>query len=347
MGSASTRKAKKIVWKGDKMKAIAVKAENKKRLLSWEDVPDIQYKPDEVLVDVKATAVNRADLLQALGLYPPPPGESEILGLEMAGVIAAIGDAVQGWKTGDRVLALLPGGGYAQQAAVNHQMLIELPAGWSFNKGAAIPEVWLTAFLNLFIEGAFRSGETVMIHAGGSGVGTAGIQMAREAGAIVYVTAGAEAKLDKCRALGADLAVNYKEQDFYEEVMAATGGKGVDLILDPVGGAYLNQNLALLKENGRLINIGLLGGNTAELNMAAILRKSLRIIGSRLRSRPLTEKISITQQFKERFWPMLEGGKLQPVVDTVFPIEEAQAAHAYVRENRNTGKVILEVVAAG
>jgi tumor protein p53-inducible protein 3 len=265
----------------------------------------------------------------------------------MAGVIAAIGDAVRGREKGDRVLALLPGGGYAQQAAVNHQMLIELPAGWSFAEGAAIPEVWLTAFVNLFIEGALRSGETVMIHAGGSGVGTAGIQMAREAGAVVYITAGAEAKLDKCRALGAELAVNYKEQDFFKEGMAATGGKGVDLILDPVGGAYLNRNLALLKENGRLVNIGLLGGNTAEMNMATILGKSLRIIGSRLRSRPLTEKIAITQQFKECVWPMLEGGKLQPVIDTVFPIEAATAAHAYVRENRNTGKVILEVTVAG
>ena len=341
------RWVKESIWTGDKMKAIVVKKGNKKPVLLWEEVPDIQCNPDAVLVDVKATAVNRADLLQALGLYPPPPGESEILGLEMAGVIAAVGDAVQGRQIGDRVLALLPGGGYAQQAVVNHQMLIELPAGWSFTEGAAIPEVWLTAFVNLFIEGALQSGETVMIHAGGSGVGTAGIQMAREAGAVVYVTAGAEAKLDKCRDLGAALAVNYKEQDFFEEVMAATAGKGIDLILDPVGGAYLNQNLDLLKGNGRLVNIGLLGGNTAEMNMATVLGKSLRIIGSRLRSRPLTEKIAITQKFKERFWPMLEGGKLQPVIDTVFPIEEATAAHAYVRENRNTGKVILEVMAAG
>ena len=347
MGLRSAGKAPKFVWTGDKMKAIVVKKENNMPLLAWEKIPDIQCGLEEVLVEVKATAVNRADLLQALGQYPPPPGESEILGLEMAGVIAAIGDAVQGWKKGDRVLALLPGGGYAQQAAVNHQMLIELPAGWSFAEGAAIPEVWLTAFINLFLEGALQSGETVLIHAGGSGVGTAGIQMACEAGAVVYITAGAEAKLDKCRALGAELAVNYKEQDFFKAAMAATAGKGVDLILDPVGGTYLNQNLALLKENGRLVNIGLLGGNIAEINMAPILGKSLRLIGSRLRSRPLTEKIRITQQFKERIWPMLAGGRLQPVIDTVFPIEEAQAAHAYVRENRNTGKVILKVAAAG
>jgi len=329
------------------MKAIVVKKRNKMPDLLWEEVADIQCGPEEVLVDVNATAVNRADLLQALGLYPPPPGESEILGLEIAGTIAAIGDGVQGRQIGERVLALVSGGGYAQQAAVNHQMLIKQPAGWSFAEGAAIPEVWLTAFVNLFIEGALKSGETALIHAGGSGVGTAGIQMAREAGAVVYITAGAEAKLDKCRGLGATLAVNYKEQDFFEEVMTATGGKGVDLILDPVGGAYLNQNLNLLKENGRLVTIGLLGGSSAEMNMATVLGKSLRIIGSRLRSRPLMEKIAITQQFKERFWPLLEGGKLQPVIDTVFAIEEATAAHAYVRENRNTGKVILEVAVAG
>ena len=329
------------------MKAIVVRKENKIPLLSWEEVADIQCGPEEVLVDIRATAVNRADLLQALGLYPPPPGESEILGLEMAGVVAAIGDAVHNRQIGDRVWALLPGGGYAQQAAVHHQMLIELPGSWSFDEGAAIAEVWLTAFVNLFIEGALQPGEAVMIHAGGSGVGTAGIQMARETGAVVYVTAGAQTKLDKCRALGAELAVNYKEQDFFDAVMVATRGSGVDLILDPVGGAYLNRNLDLLKENGRLVNIGLLGGNTAEMNLATVLGKSLRIIGSRLRSRPLTEKIAITRQFKERFWPMLEGGKIQPVIDRFFPIEEAQAAHAYVRENRNTGKVILEVGAEG
>ena len=329
------------------MKAIVVKKGNKTPHLVWEEVPDIQCGPQEVLVDIKASAVNRADLLQAKGLYPPPPGESEILGLEMAGVIAATGDGVRNRRIGDRVLALLPGGGYAQQVAVHHQMLIDLPEGWSFAEGAAIAEVWLTAFINLFLEGGLKAGETVMIHAGGSGVGTAGIQMAREADATVYVTAGTETKLEKCRELGAALAVNYKEKDFFEEVMSATGGKGIDLILDPVGGAYLTRNLNLLRGNGRLVNIGLLGGATADINMATVLGKSLRIIGSRLRSRPLTEKIAITKKFKERFWPMLEAGKIRPVIDKVFPIEEAQAAHQYVAENRNTGKVILEVVATG
>jgi putative PIG3 family NAD(P)H quinone oxidoreductase len=325
------------------MKAIVVKLENKEPRLVWEEVPDIRPEPEEVLVDIKATAVNRADLLQAMGLYPPPPGESEILGLEMAGVISAMGDQVKGRNIGDRVIGLLSGGGYARQAAIHSEMLLQMPNSWSFSQGAAIPEAWLTAFSNLFLEGDLRSGQNVMLHAGGSGVGTAGIQMAREAGAVVYVTAGTAAKLDRCRELGALLGVNYKEQNFVEEVMAVTQGRGVDIILDPVGGAYLNQNLDLLKENGRLVNIGLLGGSTAEINLGTVLGKSLRIIGSRLRSRPLAQKIEITRMFADRFWPMLEAGRLQPVIDTVFPIEEARAAHAYVRQDRNIGKVILEV----
>lgn len=325
------------------MKAIVVKKSDKEPILSWQDVPDISHSSTEVLVDIKATAVNRADLLQAQGLYPPPSGESEILGLEMCGVIAAVGDAAEGWQVGDRVLGLLSGGGYAQQVAIDPRMLIRLPDSWSFAEGAAVPEVWLTAFSNLFMEGALQSGETVMLHAGGSGVGTAGIQMAHEAGATVYVTAGTAAKLGKCRELGAGLAVNYKEQDFFEAVMDATDRQGVDLILDPVGAAYLTQNLNLLKVNGRLVNIGLLGGSTAEFDMGAVLGKSLRIIGSRLRARPLTQKISITRQFKERFWPMLEEGRLQPIIDRIFPIQEAQAAHGHVRQDKNTGKVILQI----
>jgi putative PIG3 family NAD(P)H quinone oxidoreductase len=329
------------------MKAVVVKSENMKSLLVWEEVPDIKPGPDEVLVDIKATAVNRADLLQAKGLYPPPPGESAILGLEMAGVVSALGDRVKGPKIGDRVIGLLSGGGYAQQAAIDSRMLLQMPDRWSFSQGAAVPEVWLTAFSNLFMEAGLTSGETVLIHAGGSGVGTAGIQMAREAGAVVYVTAGTAAKLDRCRELGATLGVNYKQQDIVEGVMAASQGRGVDIILDPIGGAYLNQNLDLLKDNGRLVNIGLLGGSSAEINLGAVLGKSLRIIGTRLRSRPLAQKIEITRMFADRFWPMLGAGKLEPIIDSVFKIEDADKAHDYVKQNKNTGKVILEVGAPG
>ena len=329
------------------MKAIVVKLEEKKPRLVWEEVSDIKPKPEEVLVDIRATAVNRADLLQALGLYPPPSGESEILGLEMAGVISAMGDRVKGPNIGDRVIGLLAGGGYAQQCVIHPELLLRLPDSWSFSQGAAIPEVWLTAFSNLFTEAGLEGGHRVMIHAGGSGVGTAGIQMAREAGAVVYVTAGTAAKLNRCRELGAAMGVNYKEQDFVEEVMAATQGRGVDIILDPVGGAYLSKNLDILKENGRLVNIGLLGGSRAEINLGTVLGKSLRIIGSRLRSRPLAQKIEITRMFADRFWPMLKAGGLQPVIDTVFAIKEAGAAHDYLKQNKNIGKVILEVEASG
>ena len=329
------------------MKAIVVKLEKKKPRFVWEEVPDIEPEPEEVLVDIKATAVNRADLLQAMGLYPPPPGESEILGLEMAGVVSVMGDQVKGCNIGDRVSGLLSGGGYAQQVAIHPEMLLHLPDNWSFVQGAAIPEVWLTAFSNLFMEGGLESGQNVLIHAGGSGVGTAGIQMAREAGAVVFVTAGSVAKLDRCRELGAFLGVNYKKQDFVKEVMAATQGQGVDMILDPIGADYLDQNLKLLREYGRLINIGLLGGSMAEINLGAVLSKSLRIIGTRLRSRSLAQKIEITRMFADRFWPRLEAGTLKPVIDVVFPIEEAQAAHVYVKQNKNIGKVILEVGASG
>ena len=325
------------------MKAITVKMENNEPQLGWQDAPDPEITGDEVLVDVKATAVNRADLLQAQGLYPPPPGVSDILGLEIAGVISAVGERVKKWSVGDRILALVPGGGYAQQAVVHHQMLLPLPSEWSFAQGAAVPEVWLTAFLNLFIEGELKKGETVLLHAGGSGVGTAGVQMAHAGGAKVFVTAGAESKLVACREFGADLAINYKQQDFLAEVRRATREKGVDLILDPVGGAYLNKNLQALAENGRLVNIGLLGGAGAEINLGLVLGKSLKIIGSRLRSRPLAEKIDLTRRFQERFWPLLETGKLQPVIDSIFPIQLAQDAHEYIRQNRNTGKVVLEI----
>lgn len=325
------------------MKAIVVEGDPQHPELVWQDVPDIEYGPDEVLVDVRATAVNRADLSQARGNYPPPPGVSDILGLEMAGVIAKLGEDVSGWQVGDRVCALLPGGGYAEQAAVPADMLLKLPHSWSFAQGTAVPEVWLTAYVNLFLEGDLKVGERVLIHAGGSGVGTAAIQLARAAGARVFVTAGHEDKLSRCRQLGAELAVNYKEQDFLEKVMLATDGRGVDLILDPVGGSYLDRNVQALRRFGRLVNIGLLGGVAGTMNMGLLLRNRLSIVGSTLRTRPPAEKITITKQFESGYWPLLKEGKLKPIIDTTFPIEQAQAAHEYVAQNKNTGKVILLV----
>lgn len=289
-------------------------------------------------MDIRASAVNRADLSQARGNYPPPPGASPILGLEMAGVIRALGRDVTGWRVGDRVCALLPGGGYAEQAVVPAGMLMPIPDDWDFNAAAAIPEVWFTAYVNLFLEGRLRPGERALIHAGASGVGTAAIQLAVATGATAYVTASA-AKHAACLDLGAVLAIDYKQDDFADFLLRHVDG--VDVILDPVGGPYTHRNLRILRRYGRLIAIGLLGGGAGEINMADVLRKRLTVIGSTLRTRPVAEKIAITRGFTRRFWPLLADGTLKPVIDTVFPMQEAHAAHAYVAANRNVGKVIL------
>ncbi|MCL4263215.1 MAG: NAD(P)H-quinone oxidoreductase [Anaerolineae bacterium] len=325
------------------MKGIVVTQAGGQPVLDWKDVLDVTFGPDEVLVDVRATAVNRADLLQARGGYPPPPGASQILGLEMAGVVNAVGESVEGWQPGDRVCALLPGGGYAEQVAVPAGMLLRLPDEWSFVQGTAVPEVWYTAYVNLFLEGDLKPGETVLIHAGASGVGTAAIQLARITGATAFVTAGRDDKLAACRDLGATVAINYKEQDFLEMVLAATNGQGVDLILDPVGGEYLGRNIRALRPFGRLVNIGLLSGGRGELDLALVLRNRLHIIGSTLRNRSPAEKIQITRQFESGFWHLFRTGELKPVVDRVFPIQEAQAAHDYVARDENIGKVVLEI----
>jgi len=325
------------------MKAIVVTPGEPAPRLSWESVPDVTPGADEVLVDVKATAVNRADLLQARGLYPPPTGVTEVMGLEMSGVVRALGPGVRGWVPGDAVMALLPGGGYAEAVAVHAGLLMRLPSGWSFHQGAAVPEVWLTAFLNLFLEGRLERGGRVLVHAGASGVGTAAIQLAREAGATVFTTAGSPAKLEACRRLGAAAAIDYRSRDFAAEIKAATGGRGVDLVLDPVGASYLKRNLEVLAVGGRLVTIGLMGGARAELDIGVLIGKSLRLIGSRLRPKPTAEKIEITRRFGERFLPLLASGKLQPVIDRVFPITAAAAAHEHVKENRNIGKVVLEI----
>lgn len=324
------------------MKAIVVRSSQSAVDLSWEDIPAPQPGPHEVLLDIYATAVNRADLLQARGLYPPPPDDSPILGLEVAGKIKSVGASVEPWKPGDRVCSLAPGGGYAEQAVLPEGLLIPLPQDWTYVMGAAVPEVWLTAYSNLCQEGAMQAGDTVLIHAGASGVGTAAIQLARQWGVQAIATAGSAKKLARCRELGA-AAINYHEDDFAEAVMALTDQKGVDLVLDCIGGAYLEKNIAVLKPYGRLITIGLLGGATGKLDMAAVLMKSLTLKGTRLRARTRDEKAALTHQFRDQVWPPMVAGKITPVVDRVFPITAAGQAHAYIKQNQNIGKVILEV----
>jgi putative PIG3 family NAD(P)H quinone oxidoreductase len=325
------------------MKAIVVQTEKEDRPLVWQEVANPTCAADEVLVDIHATALNRADLMQRAGNYPPPPGASDILGLEMAGQIVEIGADVTGWETGDRVCALLAGGGYAEQANIPHQLLMPIPNGWSFEQAAAVPEVFYTAYVNLFMEASLQKGETVLIHGGASGVGTAGIQLAHQAGCRVFVTAGTDEKAAHCIELGAELAVNYKKEDFAERIRAYTNGEGVDVILDMVGAAYLERNLRLLKLRGRLVFISMLSGARTEINLGALMGRRLRLIGSVLRSRSVAEKIEIKRRFMEQFWPLLVDGTIQPIIDSVYPVGQANQAHAHMAANKNVGKIILKV----
>ncbi len=323
------------------MKAIVVDSDSPELSLSWRDVPDPSCGSQEVLVDIHATAVNRADLLQRSGNYPPPPGAPPYRGLEMSGTVVSTGSAATGWQPGDRICALLAGGGYAEKTAVHHQMLVPIPDEWSFATAAAVPEVLYTAFVNLFLEAELKSGETALIHGGASGVGTAAIQLAREAGCRVVATAGSQEKLDRCRSLGAELVINYTERDFVDAILDHCDG--IDVILDIVGGNYLEQNLKSLKLRGRLVVISLLGGSASNLDLGAVLGKRLRIIGSLLRSRPVEEKIAIVRQFEDRFWQLLVTGRVEPVIHQVLPITEVERAHQILADNRNIGKVVLQV----
>ncbi|HEX9923250.1 MAG TPA: NAD(P)H-quinone oxidoreductase [Anaerolineae bacterium] len=325
------------------MKAIIVQKDQAGQPLVWQEAPDPAYAAAEVLVNIHATALNRADLMQRVGNYAPPPGASDIMGLEMAGVITAVGAKVTGWKVGDRVCALLPGGGYAERVNVPHQMLMRIPEAWSYEQAAAVPEVFYTAYVNMFMEAGLQTGETVLIHGGASGVGTAGIQLGREAGCRVFVTAGADDKLARCTELGAELAINYKQEDFAERIQAYTDGEGVDVILDIVGAPYFERNVQLLKLRGRLVFVSTLGGGQAEIDIRTLMRRRLRLIGSVLRSRSLEEKTEIKDRFLAQFWPLLEGGIIQPIIDSVYPIEQTNEAHEHMRNNKNTGKIILKV----
>ncbi len=311
--------------------------------LSWTAVEKPSIKADEVLVAIHATALNRADLLQRRGLYPPPPGASPILGLECAGLIAQCGSAVHDWKVGDRVCALLPGGGYAEYAAVPAAMVIRPPAEASWPEAAAFPEAFSTAYLNLVVEAALREGETCYIAAGASGVGLAAIQLARCRGAVVYASAGTEAKLQLCREMGASLAVNYKELDVFEAIRRANAGRGLDLVLDMIGASNLSANLNLLEPRGRLLLIGLLGGRRAEIDLGLLLRKNLRLIATTLRDRSLAEKSALTSAIRQELLPLWHSGSIRTVVDSLYPIQEVEAAHRRMADNANCGKIVLQI----
>jgi len=327
------------------MKAIVITQPGGPEVLALQDVPDLVAGSGELLVRVRATALNRADTLQRRGGYAPPPGASNILGMEMAGEILEVGaDCGPEFQPRQRIMALLPGGGYAEQVTIPAAMAMLLPDSLSFEQAAALPEACLTAYMNLFMLGELKTGGTVLVHAAGSGVGTIAIQMARAIGTTVLATAGSEAKLDMARELGANFTQNYKtEPAFSQWVLNNTAGNGVDVILDFVGGPYLTENLQSLAMYGRLVLIGQLGGGKSEIDLGYVMRKRLHILGTTLRARTPEFKIELTNQFKQFGLPLIEQGKLVAVIDRVFDLAEAAEAHRYMESNANTGKIVLRV----
>ncbi|SFY46819.1 NAD(P)H-quinone oxidoreductase [Streptomyces sp. F-1] len=323
------------------MHAITIPEPGGPEALVWDEVPDPVPGEGEVLVEVVAGAVNRADILQRQGFYDPPPGASPYPGLECSGRIAALGPGVSGWAVGDEVCALLAGGGYAQKVAVPAGQLLPVPQGVDLAQAAALPEVVCTVWSNVFMVAHLRPGETLLVHGGSSGIGTMAIQLAKALGAKVAVTAGTKEKLERCAELGADILINYREQDFVAEIKEATGGAGADVILDNMGAKYLDRNIQALAVNGRLAIIGMQGGAKGELNIGALLSKRAAVSATSLRARPLGEKAAIVAAVREHVWPLLAAGNVRPVVDRALPMPEAAQAHRVVEESGHIGKVLL------
>ncbi|WP_381796171.1 NAD(P)H-quinone oxidoreductase [Streptomyces niveus] len=325
------------------MYAITIPEPGGPEALVWTEVPDPVPAEGEVLVDVVASAVNRADLLQRQGFYDPPPGSSPYPGLECAGRVAALGPGTEtsGWSVGDEVCALLAGGGYAEKVAVPVGQLLPVPDGMDLATAAALPEVTCTVWSNVFMIAHLRPGELLLAHGGASGIGTMAIQLAKSVGARVAVTAGGPEKLARCAELGADILIDYREQDFVEELKKATDGAGADVILDIVGAKYLDRNVRALAVNGRLAVIGLQGGVKGELNLAALLGKRAAVTATSLRGRPLGEKASIVAAVREHVWPLVGVGQVRPVVDRTFPMTDAAEAHGALEAGDHVGKILL------
>lgn len=324
------------------MKAVQVINPGENSSLKIDEYPAPQPAPHQVLVKVKATALNRADLLQRKGKYPPPKDASPIMGLEMAGIVEAVGAEVTRWKKGDRVFGLLPGGGYAELAVIHERMAMRLPDDLTFEQAAAIPETFLTAYQALCWLGDLQQNETVLIHAGGSGVGTSAIQIAREFNADIITTAGKDFKLEACRTLGAKLALNYHEGPFADPIEETFGKNSINLIIDFVGKPYWNQNIRILSLDGRVVYLSMLGGTHLEdADIGPILRKRLTIRGSTLRSRDPIYKIRLTEEFADFALELFERKRMKPVVDQVFDWKDTEEAHRYMAENRNIGKIVL------
>jgi putative PIG3 family NAD(P)H quinone oxidoreductase len=307
----------------------------------WREVPDPVVGVGEVLIEVAAAGVNRADLLQRQGFYPPPPGESDLLGLECSGVVSQVGREVERWQPGDQVCALLAGGGYAEQVVVPEAQVMAVPNGVDLVAAAALPEVAATVYSNLTMVAGLGPGEWLLIHGGGSGIGTFAIQYARAVGARAAVTAGSAAKLDRCGDLGAEVLINYREQPFETVLREATAGHGADVILDIIGAKYLDSNVRALAVGGRIVVIGLQGGVAGELNLGRLLSKRGSIQATSLRARPPADKAEICRRVEADVWPLIASGHIAPVVDSMFPMAAAAAAHEHLASSGHTGKVLL------
>ena len=325
------------------MKAVVYEKPGDESVLKIGEMAEPRASQGQLLIRVKYAGLNRADLMQRQGFYPPPPGASEIIGLECAGEVAAVGAGVSGWQVGERAMALLAGGGYAELAAVDSGSAMKIPAAMSDEEGAAFPEVFLTAFLNIFMLAEAKRSESVLIHGGGSGVGTAAILLCKEAGVRSIVTAGSDAKCEQCLKLGADIAINYNSGPFPEAVKSATNQRGADVILDSIGAAYFASNLDALAHSGRLVLIGLMKGARAEADLSAILRRHLKVIGSTLRTRPAAEKAQIVSSLIARFGAALEAGRLRPPIYKVVPMANAAEAHRMMAASEHFGKIVLQI----
>jgi putative PIG3 family NAD(P)H quinone oxidoreductase len=323
------------------LKAVVVREPGGPEALEYVDVPDPEIGPDDVLVAVTATAVNRADLLQRQGHYPPPPGASDVIGLECSGTVAAVGADVTDHRVGDQVCALLAGGGYATRVSVPAGQVMPVPEGVDLVTAAALPEVAATVWSNVMMVAGLRSGDVFLVHGGAGGIGTFAIQLAKAVGARVLTTAGSPEKLAFCAGLGADVTIDYREQDFVEVVREVTDGHGADVILDNMAAAYLSRNVSALAVEGRLVVIGMQGGTKAELDLNALMRKRAAIVATTLRARPVAEKTTICRAVTEHVWPLVADGTIKPIVDTTMPLAEAAEAHRRMESGGHTGKILL------
>ncbi len=323
------------------MKVIEISEAGGPEVLKPAERPVPQPGEGEVLIKVAAAGVNRPDCLQRQGSYPPPPGASDIPGLEIAGEIVALGAGVSDLKVGDKVCALVTGGGYAEYCPAPAPQCLPIPKGYSLEQAAALPETFFTVWVNVFDRSALKPGESFLVHGGTSGIGTTAIQLAKAFGCTVFATAGSPEKVKACEELGADRAINYREEDFVEVIKEVTGGKGVDVILDMVGGSYIPRDIKAMAPDGRLSFIAFLGGPKAEVNFAAVMMKRLTITGSTLRARPVAVKAALAEALKAKAWPLLEAGKIAPVMAASFPLAEAAKAHELMESSSHIGKIVL------